>query len=1009
MGGSSSQVVGYRYFANFLLFIGNPIEALHAINFDKRMWITGRIVPTGDGQLRYVHSPNLYGENEGGISGVICVKYGKNGQYEDSAYAKYMADIGMPVSAYPYQSYISFSGNVLASQFQGMSDEDLQDLADEYEDGIVPGKGFYLGNSGYMKEMLLWVKRTRIRNDGRRQWYEMRGDGAVVCEIGSYKMIQYQGNVSVGEKTINIKRSYQTQVVVNTQPDIDTLATVFFTGKSNNILYVEKNDNNTVIDGIWVPEDIGKTIRATYKRELIVSHIYGFLKIAAEVVVYGADFSIVPIGDVISSKQEFIGYHEPDHFTDARVYRVEYVFRLPQAIIGFKSIVSRPSANFQKSVYTGDLSLEIYDTGPGFEQYEMESPDINPIHKIREILTDDTAINKPESDVNDINFMKAADRIWDEGLGISWSVTEKSCLEAIEELCGHIEAGVRVNRQTGLYEMVLFRDDWFEESEIHTIAVNKIKNMQLDPPVFTDELINKLNVSFYNRDAIKDSSFSISENAAIRNLGGVEVSGDADFPYFMNQRNAAVVAQWKLKQMSTPVWKGSFTTAEYNARKWNRYDLLKLAWPRKWQGEITVRIMKINLGTGADVSIDFVEVVPYSGTLSSNIVIDEPIDVGVKPPLACQYEPFEMPYYLAVMALGQRQVDEELGYENNFGLVGVVAEKPQSNSLYAVMMTHDGAEGGEWLRAATINYEPVAELDQIISKTSTSFTVKDSLAIAGLQVGTLVKCGSDWIGTPGEWMVFQSVDAYTGVVSVKRGALDSLPQEWGVGTKLYFCGNDVAFDSTEYVAGEEVLVSALTTTPSGMLENNGSIAIEMNARAFRPYPPANVKINGSYWPETLLVTNDIVLVWVHRNRVQQTGGGILGWYDGDVTVESGVTYAYELISENVVLDSQSNIAANTVTVLASVLKPNKPHTLKLWSVRDGYESYQKFEHSFFIEAASLILTATTNGSSVIGNTVPTANINVVVDESLSANMKFDGTSISGKAPAGSTITIEIQE
>src|SRR5690606_25741360 len=98
------------------------------------------------------------------------------------------------------------------------------------------------------------------------------------------------------------------------------------------------------------------------------------------------------------------------------------------------------------------------------------SGDINPIHKIREILTDDTAMNKPESDVNDVNFRKAADRIWDERLGISWAITEKSCLEAINELCGHIEAGVRVNRQTGLYEMVLFRDDWFEESEIHTLA-----------------------------------------------------------------------------------------------------------------------------------------------------------------------------------------------------------------------------------------------------------------------------------------------------------------------------------------------------------------------------------------------------------------------------------------------------------------------------------------------------------------------------------------------------------
>lgn len=258
-------------------------------------------------------------------------------------------------------------------------------------------------------------------------------------------------------------------------------------------------------------------------------------------------------------------------------------------------------------------------------------------------------------------------------------------------------------------------------------------------------------------------------------------------------------------------------------------------------------------------------------------------------------------------------------------------------------------------------------------------------------------------------MVFQGVDPSTGIVSVKRGALDTPPQEWGLGTKLYFCGNDISYDQTEYVSGEDVLVSALTTTPSGVLKQDGSISVEMKARAIRPYPPANVKFNDVYFPETLIVTNNIVLNWAHRNRAQQTGGDILGWYDGDVTVEDGVTYAYELISENVVLDSQSNITANTATIHASALKPNRPHTLCLWSVRDGYDSYQTFEHSFFVESASLILTATIDGSNVTGNTVPTANISVNVDESLSANMQFDGSSISGKAIAGSTITIEIQE
>jgi len=186
MGGSSSQVVGYRYYAKFAAFIGNRIEKLIGINFDKRGWHTGRRVPMGNnGEMAYLHLPDLYGENEGGISGTLCVKYGSNMQAPDAAYKKYMESISSFASAYPYQSYISFTGSELLSRLNSLTEEQLQDLADQYNDRIVPGQGFYLGNSGYMKEMLLWVKRTRVRNDGSEQWYKTRADGAVVCEIGA--------------------------------------------------------------------------------------------------------------------------------------------------------------------------------------------------------------------------------------------------------------------------------------------------------------------------------------------------------------------------------------------------------------------------------------------------------------------------------------------------------------------------------------------------------------------------------------------------------------------------------------------------------------------------------------------------------------------------------------------------------------------------------------------------------------------------------------------------------
>lgn len=967
MGSSSKQVIGHKYFTNLLLFVGNPIEKMLGINFDKRGWLSPFIDEDGNALAQgTIDSSNLYGENEGGVAGTVYLKTGTNEQKVTPFYKEYMDSKELPASAFPFQSYLAF-------------------------------KDFYVGNSGYMKEMLLWPKRTRIRNDGREQWYITSAEREWVCEIGR----DYISQGSIIESYVDYSKSLH----------------MFHRRSINNgsVVNIEEYKNLSQQENFFRTEIINGIQGG--------SGAIGNYRMASIEIKKSDAISGLMYLDIIFT---FAGINIIQNITKVPILRTvsDKTIRLPNGRHQRTLILIVDLSNTDVLVFSSSSNEEFIEESNiasiessiniALRKYDRkwvasdESPDINPIHKIREILTDDTAMNKPESSVNNINFMKAADRIWDEGLGISWSITDKSCMDAINELCYHIESGIRVNRQTGLYEMVLFRDDWFEESEIHTISESKIKSMQYEI-TNADEVINQVNVNFYDRANIKNSSFSISESGLIQTLGRVNAE-TLDFPYFMNMRNSEIVANWKLKQLSTGAFKGSFTTGWREARKWNRYDLIRLPWSKRWTGTILVRIMNINLGgpTNNEVTIEYIEVVSATGMMNTTIVIDEPIDKPL-PPQACQYEPFELPYYLAVMALGQRQVDDELAYEGSFGLVGAVAEQPQSNSLYAIMMTHNGIEGEEWLRAASIHYSETADFDQIISKTSTSFTVNNWKKITNVSTGTLIKCGRDWLGTPGEWMVFQGVDPYTGIISVKRGALDTPPQEWGPGSKLYFCGNDVAFDETEYVSGEEILVSALTTTPSGVLEQGGSIPIEMKARAIRPYPPANVKFNGAYWPETHTITNNIVLTWAYRNRVQQTGGAIIGWYEGDVTTENGVTYSYELTSSNIVLASANSITSNTTTINASILIPNKPHTLKLWSVRDGHNSYQKFEHSFYVESASLILTATATKSNVTGNTVPTANISVNVDEALKANIKFDGSSVSGKAPAGSIITIEVKE
>lgn len=968
MGKSNSQVVGYRYSAKFAAFIGNRIEKFLGINFDNRGWILHD--PTKHPpNLLPVQKPNLYGETEGGVSGNIDIHFGTPDQEPNAEYQKYFP----LVSGYPYQSYLVFRGE------GGFDFAGVGGIYEEVANALGAGgrSSFYVGNSGYMKEMLLWVKRIHVKNNGDVQWYDDRS------EVPDYS-IESQAVPAVIAELRAILRTN----VKSTFDNSDYSGEEFYARENGEDLPVI-HLAFTAAGGDLSAEN--ETI--TYSYTSVGGGSSGYIKVTGYAHIIGDRFSVIAGENTIS-----LGLENKVTVGDEFYADVTGIFYLPEN--GRFSFSIRNSINNGAGGFGGNFILNLEWIDSYVPQAQVESGDINPIHKIREILTDDTAMGKPEADVNNENFTKAANRIWDEGLGISWAIDEKSCIEAIEDLCYHIEAGIRVNRQTGVYEMVLFRDDWFEEDEIHTISESKIKDLLLEI-MNSDDIVNQLNVTYYDRQRIKNSTFSISENGSILTMGHANAES-VEFPYFMKMRNAEIVANWKLKQFSTPAWSGSFTTGWKEARKWNRYDLIRLPWSSKWNGTILARIMKINLGNVTDntVTIDFEEVIPYSGEMNISIVVDAPIDTAPQPPQPSVNAVFEAPYYLTVLKSGQTSVDAELSNNPDIGYVVAIAAKPQSNSLNALLFTDGGTV--EFEQVSRLDYCDILQLDQPIIETNSSFIVTGSL--------TQIANSNNLILLNDEFMGFVSFDDATKVLTVKRGVLDTVPKKHNSGSLFVFDLPDVAFDSTQYAQSEIVEAQVLTTTPSGIQELDASgQAIEIRSRAIRPYPPANVKFNEGYYPQTHTVTNNIVLTWVDRNRLQQTGGEILGFFDASVTAEPGTTYSYELISENVVLDSANSIVANTVTIPASVLIQNKPHTLKLWSVRDGFDSYQKFEHSFFVEAASLILTATATSNGVAGNTVPTANLSVEVDAGLSANMQDDGSKIKGKAIAGATITIEVED
>ena len=900
MGSSKKQVTGYKYYTTLVSVLGNCIEGLLGINFDKKGWIQSKEVQDGlmRAGIHTIDAQNIYGENEGGV-------YGKVAIYD-----------GLQVNADEhYQQHYA-----LAPAYKGRS--------------FVIFKDFYVGNSPFLKEMMLWPKRIHVKNDGSPQWYDEKAE---IDTTKKYNFYDYHGrDVVIPEEYALTGTRFQLvdrKVGPVSEATFDTNGRITIGDEE-----VGPFSSGVVASGgaAAVPPETETGVNVKLE-----SNFNGLIVVTIEYFSKGESHLFRP-DPSMAIKKEWLSTQKSDDDSRGQTLLV-YSYLVDATASEFigGSVSTKGTVSSDLGVVENYSKINVYMTRAK-EEIEAfgDALDINPIHKIRELLTDESAMNKAESDINEVNFKACADRIYDEQLGISWAITEKSCIDALNEICTHIEAGVRVNRQTGLYEVVLFRDDLNSTENALSFNESNIKSLQFDVQN-SDEIINTLNVSYYDRENIKDSTFNVYENGLIRTVGH-EQSENVDFPYFMNKRNAEIVANWKLKQFSTQAFKGSFTTGFYDARKINRFDIILLSWANRNIINLPCRVTGINLGDGVNntVTIDFVEVVPYSSMMQSNINTDGSNN-QILPPLENESIIFEMPYYEAVQNYGEVEVNAQLDNAPELGYAMVATKRPQNNSLNAQLQT--SVEGGEWERTGVVHYAPSCDIVADIDYLTSSFIINNTNAFSDLKSETVGQINDELIS-------FISFDTYTNTLTVKRGILDTIPAKHKSGDSIYFWDESSGIDNTAYLMGENVYAKALTTTPSGILDFDKAplLTLNMNARAIRPYPPANIQINDEYYPPE--IDSDLKITWADRNRKQQTGGVLVKWTDSSVTLEESVNYQLiltELDEDNAELRTQSiNVGTlNEYTMSAGTMQANTQKIeIQLKSIRDGFDNYQTFNH-----------------------------------------------------------------
>ena len=528
---------------------------------------------------------------------------------------------------------------------------------------------------------------------------------------------------------------------------------------------------------------------------------------------------------------------------------------------------------------------------------DVDGADMNPIHIIRECLTNKVwGRGLPESEIGP-SYETAAIQLYNEGLGLSLMWTDEAPVEDfVNEVMRHIDAVRYEDPITGLQEIKLVRNDYNVGSLPYLTPSNSDLEQLTEPS--SAEIANQITVKYWNRVTGEDTSLCVQDTAAITMTGGI-VNQTMEYPGITNDKVAVMVAQRDLSQFSRPFAKGRIRTNRTVADL-KPGDVFILKDPATGIENMVCRVAKRteNGLLNGEVSYEFGEDV--FGQVYNTYVPPSPPG-WENPTGAAQNFPyataFEVPYALLVQEFGTSIADtlrRESGY---FGYAGGRPSKGAHVNYNLWAYPAGGAVDTDIRHAEAENFTPFAVVKAAVNEYATQVIVDKINDTNYIQKGQLVLVGN--ADDPSREIVALNTDDFQGNASrldlpLLRGAADTIPRPIPEGTILYFVDAFAGSYSAEWVSGEVVQGYGAPKTGSSMFKGPYSYRdVTMRGRGFRPYPPACLRIDGRASGSFAYQASAPVLTWRHRDRILQAEKAVSWYEDAHYGPEPGTTYRIE--------------------------------------------------------------------------------------------------------------------
>lgn len=559
---------------------------------------------------------------------------------------------------------------------------------------------------------------------------------------------------------------------------------------------------------------------------------------------------------------------------------------------------------------------------------------MNGAHIIYEAITNrQWGRGRSANRIDDASFRAAADTLFDEGLGLClcWR-RQDSLSELISTVLDHIGGALIDDLQTGKLILRLIRADYDVDDLLLFDEKNGLLGIEQDDSAGGSGAVNEVVVRF--TDMMNGGE---SNQVRVQNLAGIQQSGainseTVDYSCVPTSGLALRLAQRDLsaKSAATRRFKIRLDRRAYSVLPGGVIRIRSL---RRGYEQLVLRVGRVELGKLSEGTITVTAVQDYFGMpLTSYVEVQPPT---VKPPTneplpATIVKLFEVPYFNLAAYLTAADLSRLTKFSCALALA---ARRPSTAAQGFVLATrvgsaaYDGVSEGVFCPTAQIT------IDLDYHTTSCEFTFSTDLSYVQAGDSALIN---------DEIVRIDSINIDTGALVIARGCGDTIPAKHKAGDRIWFYSQDAAVDPAEYTTGVTVHAKVQTHTTSGLLDL--ALAPQetylFKGRQARPYPPGRFRIGGQSYPAGIV--GDVVLTWANRDRVQQADQ-LIDTHASSVGPEAGTTYTARLLraSNNSVLTTQTGITANTVT-LATTYEGEV--IVELWAVRDGLESWQKWQH-----------------------------------------------------------------